>query len=436
MLSAVRRRSLARLRAAVEPVAPVVLGRLITTWQGVIPRRRGLDALLDAVESLQGAPLPASIFEREILAARVEGYLPGDLDTLAAAGEVVWCGVEPLGERDGRISLFLAEHHARLWRPPDTARASGLSPLEGRIAEYLRDHGASFFGALHQGIGGGFAGDVIDALWSLVWRGMVSNDSFHALRAHATSPERRDRRARAPGHGFRSRRSTPGGGEGRWTLIASRVGPVAAPTEWSAAMAQQLLRRYGIVTRESLVPENVPGGFAAVYEVFKALEESGRIRRGYFATGVGAAQFALPAALEQLRLLRDPPDSPEVVLLSAVDPANPYGALLKWPDALDASTPLRTVGAQVVLVNGAATAYVARGGRQLRVWLPDDEPERSSAARALARVLADLALRDGLLLGEINGAPAEEHRLGAALAEAGFTASALGFSMRRSPARV
>jgi len=265
----------------------------------------------------------------------------------------------------------------------------------------------------------------------------VSNDSFHALRAHTAPRERRDRRARASSQGFRSRRSTPGGGEGRWTLVASRVGPVAAPTEWAAATAQQLLRRYGIVTRESLIPENVPGGFAAVYEVLRALEESGRIRRGYFATGVGATQFALPAALEQLRLLRDLPDAPEVVLLSAVDPANPYGALLKWPDALDGSpTPLRTVGAQVILVNGSATAYVARGGRQLRAWLPNDESERSVAARAVARVLADLALRDGLLLGEINGAPAGEHPLGAALAEAGFTASALGFSMRRSPARV
>src|SRR5262245_18265734 len=138
VLSAVRRRSLAKLRAAVEPVAPAVLGRLIATWQGVAARRRGLDALLDAVESLQGAPLPASIFEREILAARIEGYLPGDLDTLAAAGEIAWCGVESLGERDGRIALFLTEQQPRLWRPAD-ASAAGLSPLENRLVEYLRD---------------------------------------------------------------------------------------------------------------------------------------------------------------------------------------------------------------------------------------------------------------------------------------------------------
>jgi ATP-dependent Lhr-like helicase len=398
--------------------------------------RRGLDAVLDAVESLQGAPLPASIFEREILAARVEGYLPGDLDTLAAAGEVVWCGVEPLGERDGRIALFLADQQPRLWRPPTAAGEP--SPLEERIVEFLRDRGASFFGALHGGIGGGFAGDVLDALWALVWRGSVTNDGFHALRAYAAPRERRDRRARALAHGFRSRRATPAGGDGRWTLTASRIASPTSTTEWSAAVAQQLLRRYGVVTRESVAVEGVPGGFAAVYDVFKALEESGRIRRGYFVADVGAAQFALPSALEELRVLRDGSQSPEVVLLAATDPANPYGAILKWPEEVDDTgrAPLRAVGAQVVLVNGAAAAYLARGGRQLTAWLPDDEPERSTATRAVATALADLALRDGLLIGDINGLPATEHPLAAALTQAGFSTSALGFSVRRSSARV
>jgi ATP-dependent helicase Lhr and Lhr-like helicase len=437
VLAALRRRSLAKLRAEVEPVAPAVLGRLITTWQGVINRRRGLDALLDAIENLQGAPLPASIFEREILAARVEGYLPGDLDTLAAAGEVVWCGAESLGERDGRVVLFLTDHQARLWRPPAAPGTGDLTPLELRILEVLRDGGASFFGVLHEGIGG-FGGDLLNALWSLVWRGLVTNDGFHALRAYTAPRERRDRRARVLGSGFRSRRTTPPGGEGRWTLTSSRITVLPSATEWSAAVAQQLLARYGIVTRESVAAEGVPGGFAAVYEVFKALENAARIRRGYFATGVGAAQFALPAALEELRLLRDLPESPEVVLLAATDPANPYGGILKWPEGHEGAgrVPLRSVGARVVLVNGAAVAYLARGGRQLTAWLPDDEPERSAVARAVAAGLAELARRDGLLLGEINGAPAGEHVLAAALAEAGFVASALGFSVRRSSARV
>jgi ATP-dependent Lhr-like helicase len=436
ILAAVRRRSLARLRAEVEPVAPAALGRLVTAWQGVSRRRRGLDAVLDAVESLQGAPLAASILERDILPARVEGYLPGDLDTLAAAGEVVWCGVEALGERDGRIALFLTDQQARLWRPPPAA--AERSPLEVRIVEFLTARGACFFGALHEGVGGGFAGDVLAALWNLVWDGLVTNDSFHALRAYTAPRERRDRRARLHGHGFRSRRSTPAGGEGRWTATAARLAASGSATEWSAAVARQLLRRYGVVTRETVAAEGLPGGFAAVYDVLRALEESGRVRRGYFATGVAAAQFALPAALEQLRLLRDPPDAPEVALLAAGDPANPYGAILAWPaDGEGLRVPLlRSVGSHVVLVDGAAAAYVARGGRQLAVWLPDGEPERSTTARAVAGALAHLALRDGLLLGEINGAPAGDHPLAAALAQAGFVASGLGFSVRRAPARV
>jgi ATP-dependent Lhr-like helicase len=414
-------------------VPPAVLARLITTWQGVAQRRRGLEALLDAIDNLQGAPLAASILEREILAARLDPYRPGDLDTLAAAGEVVWCGVERLGERDGRIALFLTEQQARLWRPPADA-ASELGPLQVRVAEFLRDRGASFFSALHQGVGG-FAGDLLEALWDLVWRGLVTNDSFHPLRAY-TGP--RERRERGRSHGVRSRRSTPAGGEGRWALTSARVNAVASATEWSAAVAQQLLRRYGIVTRESVTAEGVPGGFAAVYEVFRTLEASGRIRRGYFAAGVGAAQFALPAALEQLRLLRDEPPALAAVVLAATDPANPYGAILKWPRENEGPDrpPPRAVGAQVVLVDGAAGAYLARGGRQLTTWLPPGEPERGATARAVAHALADLARRDGLLLGEIDGIPAAEHPLAPALAAAGFTASGLGFSVRRLAARV
>ncbi len=199
-------------------------------------------------------------------------------------------------------------------------------------------------------------------------------------------------------------------------------------TEWSAAVAHQLLQRYGIVTRESVAAEWIPGGFSAVYDVLKAMEEAGRIRRGYFATGVGAAQFALPAALEQLRALREEPEKPEVVGLAAIDPANPYGAILKWPETDGAGrAPTRSVGATVLLVNGACAAYVARGGRALSVYLPEDEPRRSGVARAVAGALAE---RGGVLVTEINGAPAAEHPFAAFLVAAGFVHSALGFTAR------
>ena len=432
VLRSLRRRSLAKLRHEVEPLEPSVLGRFVAGWQGVGQRRSGPDALLDVIESLQGAALPASILERDILAARLEGYSPPDLDALAAAGEVVWCGVESLGERDGRISLYLTDQHPQLWRPPTPVPE--LDRVEQRIVEALGTHGAMFFGPLHAGLGGGFPGDTLDALWRLVWKGLVSNDTFHALRAWVTRMDsvdrhdRRRRRAAARPHAYRSRRLTPPAGEGRWSLTAARVAAGVSPTEWSAATARQLLARYGVVTRESVAAEWIPGGFSAVYDVLKAMEEAGRIRRGYFVSGVGAAQFALPAAVEQLRARREEPEKPEAIVLAATDPANPYGTILKWPESEAAGRSLtRSVGALVILVNGSCAAYVARGGRSLSVYVPGDEPARSTVARTVAGALAD---RGGVLVTEINGLPAAEHPFARFLVEAGFVHTALGFSAR------
>jgi ATP-dependent Lhr-like helicase len=235
----------------------------------------------------------------------------------------------------------------------------------------------------------------------------------------------------------------PPAAEGRWSLVAARAPRPASPTEWSAAIAEQLLVRYGVVTREVAAAEDLPGGFSSVYDVFRALEERGRIRRGYFVAGVGAMQFAQPSAVEMLRSLAVEPDEPEVVTLAATDPANPYGSLLRWPetqmtqendDARTSRGATRTVGATVILINGAVAGWIGRGGRQLLVWLPEDEPARSHVGRALARRLADLALDPlfgGLLVGELNGTPAANHPLGAFLLEAGFSPSALGYQMLR-----
>jgi ATP-dependent Lhr-like helicase len=437
VLQSIRRRSLAKLRREVEPVDAPVLGRLTTTWQGVVRPRPGLDALLDAIESLQGAPVPASIFESAILASRVERYNPADLDALTAAGEVTWCGLEPLGDRDGRLALYLTDHLARLRRQPDIA---DLSERERAMLDHLRRHGASFFGPLHEAAGGGYPGESVEALWNLVWKGALTNDTFHALRAFTRPPERRAKRP-ATGRAFRSRRAAPPSAEGRWSLVGERAGSSVSATEWSNATAQQLLTRYGVLTREVAAAEGIAGGFGAIYDVLKALEDAGRIRRGYFVAGVGANQFALPAALDLLRSLKEPAEEPEVVVLAATDPANPYGTILPWPSAAPAEaadagrSPTRSVGAIVVLVNGALAAYLSRGARQLTVFLPEDEPARSTTARALADRLASLA-RDpetglALLIGEINGMPSADHPLAAFLAEAGFTPSAMGYQMRR-----
>jgi ATP-dependent Lhr-like helicase len=309
-----------------------------------------------------------------------------------------------------------------------------LESRERALLDYLAGHGASFFAPLHDAAGGGYPGETVDALWNLVWKGAITNDTFHALRAFTRPPERKRKRA-ATGRVFRSRRAAPPSAEGRWSLVDARlaVANPVTPTEWSAALAQQLLSRYGVVTREVAAAEGIAGGFSAVYDVLKALEDAGRIRRGYFVSGVGATQFALPAALDLLRSLKEPPDDPEVVLLSATDPANPYGTILRWPAGSEGAesgrAPTRTVGSLVVLVNGELTAYISRSARQLQVFLPEDEPARAMAARALARRLAGL----GLLIAEINGGPAAEHPLAPFLVDAGFSPSAMGFHVRRPP---
>ena len=205
-------------------------------------------------------------------------------------------------------------------------------------------------------------------------------------------------------------------------------------TEWSAATAQQLLSRYGVLTREVASAEGIYGGFSAVYDVLKALEDAGRIRRGYFVAGVCATQFALPAALELMRSLREMPDDPELVVLAATDPANPFGTMLKWPETMAGGAgrgATRTAGAQVILINGTLAAYLSRGARQVLVNLPEDEPQRSVLGRALSAQLAAMARQGGLMIAEINGVPTSDHPLASYLAEAGFNPSAMGFMMRR-----
>jgi ATP-dependent Lhr-like helicase len=459
VLRTVRRRSLAKLRKEVEPVAQRTLARLFTRWQGVVQPRRGLDALLDTIENLQGAPLPASLLETEILPARIAGYKPADLDTLVAAGEVVWVGLEPLGERDGRVGLYLAEKLATLWPVRQSVgirvqgsglrvqgqEGDGLSEREAGIVAYLKARGASFFQELHEGVGGGYPGETLDALWSLVWRGLLSNDALHALRAYCERPAASGRAKPArrvhSQVGFRSRRTTPPTAQGRWSLNAVAFDEARDVTAWSHAIAQQLLTRYGVVFRETAHAEGLPGGFSAVYDVLKALEESGRVRRGYFAADLGATQFAQPAAVDLLRSLRIAAvnDSHEVVMLAATDPANPYGALLRWPQAPEEGGSLtRSVGARVVLVDGALTAYLRRGNPGIQVMLPDDEPARSQVGRALAEFFVAQTQREdggpsrqGMLITQVNGVAVAEHPLARYLLDAGFHAAPMGFNVRR-----
>jgi ATP-dependent helicase Lhr and Lhr-like helicase len=449
VLRMIRRKSLARLRKEIEPVEQQMLARLETHWQGVLQRRRGLDALLDAIEGLQAAPIPASLLESTILPARLTKYSPSDLDTLIAAGEVVWCGLDPLGERDGRIGLYLADKLTTLLAPALGGPKERSNPREEGIISALRQRGALFFSELHEAVGGGYPGETLDALWNLVWQRIVTNDTFHALRAYVARPSTsRPAKHQHNMQTFRSRRTTPPTAQGRWTLLPDSA---VSPTEWSHAIGQQLLNRYGLVTRETVTQENIPGGFSAIYDVLKALEESGRVRRGYFVAGLGATQFALPSAVDLLRSLRNHAQSegPEIISLAATDPANPYGAVLPWPAVQtqgddDGSTRslTRSVGATIILRNGQCVAYLRRNNPNILVFLPPDEPERSNVARDLATFLLDMVQNDmrqqgearnrgGMLISTINGVAAHLHPLSRFLQDAGFHAAPLGLNVGR-----
>jgi ATP-dependent Lhr-like helicase len=413
VLRTLRRRSLAALRRDVEPVPVEVLARFLPAWQGVGTPARGLDRLAEAIGQLQGVAVPASVIERDVLAARVAGYQSQLLDELISRGEVVWIGRGALGAGDGRVALYLRGQAARLVpepsaRPPDA--------LHEKIREQLARRGASFYRDLYQAVGGGDDEDVLDALWDLVWAGEVTNDTFTPLRGLGPPVRRNPRRHLT--------RLGPPRAAGRWSLVQSLREPPASATERLYALAGTLLDRYGVLTREAAVAEGAPGGFAALYPVLRAMEESGRIRRGYFIEGLGGSQFALPGAVDRLRSAREPDG--KVVALAATDPANPYGAALPWPSA--GGRMARSAGAHVVLESGEVRLYLERGGRSLftagTVMLPhlealaaacaaagkleiqrvDGEPVRGSALDPLLRAAGFGATPKGLVLWPVGRA--------------------------------
>ncbi len=434
VLKALKRRALAKLRKQVEPVSPEALGRFLPLWHGVDRPGRGLDAVLGAVEQLQGAPLSAAALETEILPARVEGYHPRDLDELCAAGEVVWRGLEPVGSHDGRIALYLTDHYPLLAPTPEPLEGE----MEARLRDMLRDSGASFFSDL-AGRFGAFPQDLVDALWRLVWSGELTNDTLAPLRSLLAGPRKRQTSGRGrPGRSFRSRRLGPPGSEGRWSLLSPPLAEGEALTKRRTALTQQLLDRHGVLTREAVHAEGVPGGFSTIYPVLKAMEEAGKLRRGYFIEGMGATQFALPGAEDRLRREQKLGEAAEeetpALILAATDPANPYGAAVRWPEK-DGARPQRAGGALVILHRGRLIGYVGRSEKSVTTFLPAHSPEREDCARALAEALGRLAHRGGrraLLVGKIDGEPADASALAPALEAEGFGSSRRGFLKRRS----
>ena len=385
VLRRLRRASLASLRKEVEPAEQRALARFLPEWQGVDgapPGGAGVDRLREMLVPLQGLALAPEVWERDVLPRRVGAYSPGWLDQLCASGELVWVGAGALGRNSGRVALLFRED-ARWLGPPPFKGEPPAGPLHDAIRERLAN-GAAFWTDLLADVPAVEPVELQEALWDLAWAGEVTNDAFAPLRAPKLSVAKNDRQ---PGRRF-ARRRRPGAPQvqGRWSLTAPLFAGAPAHGPRVRALSELLLERHGIVTREAVLAEGIPGGFAGLYSELANLETLGTARRGYFVEGLGGAQFALPAAIERLRGLRsDEPAGP--LVLAATDPANPYGATLPWPKREDDDSnrrPARVPGAYVVTLDAEPVLYVERGGKGLLALKEPDEEWLQPALEALA----------------------------------------------------
>jgi ATP-dependent Lhr-like helicase len=401
VLRRLRRASLAALRREVEPVEPAGLARFLPSWHGIDRRA----SLREALVPLQALAIPVALWESELLPRRVPQYRPEQLDALCGSGEVVWVGAGL-----DRVALYFREDAAALGQVAGTARP------EGDIPDRLRTvfaGGALFWLDLLEETTLP-PDEALPALWDLVWAGEVTNDAWTPLRAgrrHGVpKPERRPRRF------SRSRGTGATATQGRWSLTDR----LFAGTPERRALAELLLERQGIVTRDGVRAEGIPGGYGAVYAELRALETLGLCRRGYFVEGLGGAQFALGGAVERLRELREAEEAPPPFVIAAADPAQPYGASLPWPKRSGARA-ARVAGAQVVMMGGEAVLYVERGGRSL---VPLREPDESWLRPAFEALVAHVRGGGGkrLAVERFDGQPVTEGEVMPLLVEAGFLA--------------
>ena len=427
VLRSLRRLSLARLRREVEPLPAITLARFLPEWHGIGSTAHGLQRLMEVIAQLQGAAIPVSALERDVLPARVADYSPQHLDQLIAMGEVVWVGRGALGGSDGRVSLYLRGAAGRLIPLPYPSPGGGESKLPSpggeellatEVHQRLRDHlgnrGASFFRDLYLAAGGDDEEVLLQALWEMVWAGEVTNDTFLPLRMLGPRVRRHPRRPLM--------RFGPPGSGGRWSLVSHLLPPTLSPTERLHGLAAALLQRHGVLTREAVVGEGSPGGFAAVYPVLRAMEEAGKIRRGYFLEGLGGSQFALPGAVDRLRSAGEGEGA--VVALAATDPANAYGLALAWPEGHGRLA--RVPGAYVVLDAGELRLFLERGGRSLLTFGEVDLGHLQALATRAAH-------EDKLEIQQVNGAPVKDSALESLLRQLGFGASPRGLVLWPQP---
>ncbi|HEX2485116.1 MAG TPA: crosslink repair DNA glycosylase YcaQ family protein, partial [Myxococcota bacterium] len=398
VLRRLRRASLAALRKEIEPSEQRALGVFLPAWHGVDRRA----TLREALVPLQGISLPVALWERDVLPRRVPGYQPSHLDQLTASGEVVWVGAGL-----ERVASYFREDAPALGRP------AALAPPDGDAHERVRAalvSGALFWFDLVRETGLD-AEVVLPALWDLVWAGEVTNDAWQPLRAErrfaAPRPEKRPRRF------SRSRANAITATQGRWSTTHALFSGEPDPR----ALAELLLERHGIVTREGVRAEGIPGGYWPVYQELRKLETLGVCRRGYFVEGLGGAQFALPGAVERLR---ERLEEERTLVIAAADPAQPYGAAVPWPKRSGARA-ARVAGAYIVLLDGEAALFVDRGGRSL---VPLRDPDEDWLRRALEALVAHMPRMNvkRLAVERFDGQPVGDTMLMPLLLEAGFVA--------------
>ncbi|WP_349269618.1 DEAD/DEAH box helicase [Mycolicibacterium parafortuitum] len=449
VLRILRRRSLAALRAQIEPVSTAAFGRFLPSWQMVgADAVSGVDGLAAVIDQLAGVPVPASAVEPLIFGQRVRDYQPGMLDELLASGEVLWSGAGSLSGADGWVSFHPADTAPLSLAPPGDLE---LTDVHHQILAALSGGGAYFFRQLS--IDGVSTESLKEALWQLIWAGYIGGDTFAPVRALlAGSKGPGSRRAAAPAHRHRraprlsryslsttslsAHRDTDPTVAGRWAAL-----PVAEvdTTVRAHYQADQLLARHGVLTKGAVAAENIPGGFASMYKVLTTMEEAGRCQRGYFVESLGGAQFATASTVDRLRSHADSIDDKQQTLralaLAATDPANPYGAALPWPsrgaDGDTAHRPGRKAGALVVLVDGALVWFVERGGRSLLSFTTD--PETSNAAAAALAEMVPRQRVPALLVERVDGVPVLEARESVtvdALVTAGFSRTPRGLRLR------
>jgi ATP-dependent Lhr-like helicase len=445
-----RRASLAALRKEIEPADQRAFAAFLPGWHGVDRHPAagaGVERLREALVPLQGLALPAEVWERDVLPRRTGAYSSTWLDGLCAGGEVVWVGAGALGRNGGRVALYFREDAAAIGPP---ALPRGFEAPREAEHEVLRERLARspcFFTDLLAELE--FAPDAVqEALWDLVWAGEVTNDAWAPLRAPrlTLARARRHTPARAGrARRFGARRSAAQPTlQGRWSLTRSlftdtdaalaagtgaRPGAAGespgepAPAERRRTLAELLLERHGIVTREQVLAEGIPGGFSGLYDALSQLETLGVCRRGYFVEGLGGAQFALPGAVERLRAQRNPEEH-EPVVLAATDPAQPYGAALRWPESQAGRRPSRSGGAHVVLAGAEPVLFVERGGKGLLTLVEPDDPRLRPALAALAGFVTAGAPGRGrrLALERIDGEAVLGSPLEPLLVELGFRA--------------